>query len=59
VLIAVAVGLVLAFATAWGLADKLNPIWIAVLFALIVWKHRSNIARLAKGQEPKLTFGKR
>ncbi|MDR1816379.1 MAG: glycerol-3-phosphate acyltransferase [Clostridiales Family XIII bacterium] len=62
VLIAVAVGLVLAFTGDAGLhelAGDVNPLWLAVIFALIVFKHRSNIVRLAKGEESVLTFGKK
>ncbi|MDR1797656.1 MAG: glycerol-3-phosphate 1-O-acyltransferase PlsY [Clostridiales Family XIII bacterium] len=57
VMIAVAAGLVLCATEAGGIASGVYWKWLAVLFALIVWKHRSNIARLLKGQEPKLTFG--
>jgi len=32
------------------------PMWIIIIMALVVWKHRSNIGRLIKGQEPKLSF---
>jgi glycerol-3-phosphate acyltransferase PlsY len=32
-------------------------IWVTIVFALIVWKHRGNIARLLRGQESKLSFG--
>jgi len=32
------------------------PLWIIIIMALVVWKHRGNIGRLVKGQEPKLSF---
>lgn len=59
VLIAVAVALVFAFSGGGILADftGYQPLWIAVLLALVVWKHRANIARLVQGKEPKLSFG--
>ena len=68
VMIAVALALVLVF---WGWAQADNfiyfvgfmrfnafmPLWMTILLALIVWKHRANIGRLIKGEEPKLSFG--
>ena len=57
VMIAVAVGIVLLFWKGAGIT-ALSPLWVIILFALIVWKHRSNIKRLVQGQEPKLSFGK-
>ncbi|MCL2493076.1 MAG: glycerol-3-phosphate acyltransferase [Clostridiales bacterium] len=57
VLIAVAVALVLCFTQAGGIASGIDALWLVILLALVVWKHHGNIARLAKGTEPKLTFG--
>ena len=57
VMIAVAVALVLVFSNGLGFIN-VNPLWLIILLALIVWKHRSNINRLIHGQEPKLSFGK-
>jgi len=69
VLIAVAVALVTIF---WGggfLGESFyynvgflqfnidQPLWVIIILALVVWKHRGNIARLAKGEEKKLSFG--
>jgi glycerol-3-phosphate acyltransferase PlsY len=34
-----------------------QPLWVIIILALVVWKHRGNIARLAKGEEKKLSFG--
>ena len=52
VMIAVAVALVMTFA--FGIY---HPIWLPIILALIVWKHRANIKRLAQGNENKLSFG--
>lgn len=69
VMIAVAAALVLVFWNGGMQADgffydvgffsfnDFQPLWIAILLALVVWKHRANIGRLVKGQEPKLRFG--
>ncbi|MDR3364163.1 MAG: glycerol-3-phosphate acyltransferase [Clostridiales Family XIII bacterium] len=72
VLIAVAVSLVLVFSgfaagiIAWGQFyynigvfrfNVFQPLWLSIIMALIVWKHRGNIKRLAKGEESKLSFG--
>ena len=69
VLIAVAVAIVLVF---WGAGvpgegvilflaflrfNVFQPLWVVIILALIVFKHRGNIARLIKGEEPKLSFG--
>ena len=69
VMIAVVVALVLVF-SGWGASGggfvyytwflRFNayfPLWIVIILALVVWKHRGNIARLLKGEEPKLSFG--
>jgi len=58
VMIAVAVALVLVF-NAGSLTTSIDPLWIIILLALVVWKHRENIARLIKGEEPKLSFGQK
>ena len=34
-----------------------QPLWVIIILALVVWKHRGNIARLVKGEEKKLSFG--
>jgi len=69
VLIAVAVAIVLVFAGVGSLGDGFIfftgplwfnayfPLWIVILLALVVWKHRANIGRLLKGEEPRLSFG--
>jgi len=57
VLIAVAVALVLVFWNGLGVTGA-EPLWIVILLALVVFKHRSNISRLVHGKEPKLSFGK-
>ena len=69
VMIAVAAALVLVF---WGggfLGESFfynvgflqfnvyQPLWVIIILALVVWKHRSNIERLFKGTEKKLNFG--
>lgn len=44
-----------------ALAYMINPdylLWSCVLAAIIIIKHRSNLVRLLKGQEPKLNFKK-
>lgn len=42
-------------AAAWYLTrDPQLTVFLIVIAALIWWKHRSNIARLLKGQEPKI-----
>ena len=71
VLIAVAVALILVF---WGLGfnaeglyyyvgflrfNDFQPLWIIIILALVVWKHCGNIGRLVKGQESKLSFGRK
>jgi len=56
VLIAVAVALILAFQTGLSIAVP-DPLWLVILLALVVWKHRANTKRLLKGEEPKLSFG--
>ncbi|GHU64801.1 glycerol-3-phosphate acyltransferase [Clostridia bacterium] len=70
VLIAVAFALVVVWQTGGALTESVGnydvlyfvfntwiPIWTTVIFVLIIWKHRSNIARLVRGQESKLSFG--
>ena len=68
VLIAVATAIVLVFAGGARGEDfayltgplRFNvyfPLWIVILLALIVWKHRANIGRLLKGEEPRLSLG--
>ena len=69
VLIAVAVALILIFWGGGAQGESLiyyvgflrfnffQPLWIIIILALVVFKHRSNIVRLVKGQEPKLSFG--
>ena len=69
VMIAVAAALVLVFWGGGAVSENFiyytgflrfnvyQPLWIAILLAFVVWKHRSNIKRLIKGEEPKLSFG--
>ena len=69
VMIAVAAALVLVF---WGggfLGESFfydvgflqfnvyQPLWVIIILALVVFKHRENIKRLFKGEEKKLSFG--
>jgi glycerol-3-phosphate acyltransferase PlsY len=35
------------------------PLWIVIVCILIVIKHRGNIARIARGEEPTLSFGRK
>ncbi len=68
VLIAVAAAIVLAFWPGGMQADSFfynvgffqfndfQPLWVVIILALVVWKHRANIGRLVKGQEPRLSF---
>jgi len=37
--------------------DVYQPLWVIIIMALVVWKHRGNIERLVKGQESKISFG--
>lgn len=32
-------------------------IWSLCLAVIVIWRHRANIVRLAKGEEPKMSFG--
>jgi len=57
VLIVSALALVLCFTQAGGIASRVDALWLVILLALIIWKHRANIERLVKGTEPKLSFG--
>ena len=38
--------------------DSSLTVWAAVIAAIVIVKHRSNIKRLLKGEEPKLSFKK-
>jgi len=53
VMIAVAAAIVLVFQTGFYITNA-DPLWIIILLAFIVWKHRGNIKRLVKGEEPPL-----
>lgn len=68
VMVAVALGLILVWNPGVSLGGQYyqvlyfgfqewDRIWLTIIFALIVWKHRGNISRLVRGQESKLTFG--
>ncbi len=49
-------------AAAWLARDARGPLRASVLTllgALIVWRHRANLARLARGTESRLAFGRR
>jgi len=59
VMFAVVLALVLAFTGVGGIADGIAPLWLIVVLALVVFKHRANIGRLVRGQEPKLSFSKK
>ena len=56
VMIAVAAAIVFMFFSGGPICVP-QPLWVIILLALVVWKHRSNIKRLVKGEEPKLSFG--
>src|SRR5262245_12772004 len=42
------------FATALVLADWKSTVIVAVMSALLVWRHKANVARLLAGTEPRL-----
>jgi len=56
VMIAVIVAIVLVF-TITSFNSVIDPLWLIIILAFVVFKHRANIARLIKGEEPKLNFG--
>jgi glycerol-3-phosphate acyltransferase PlsY len=55
-MIAAAAAIVLVF-LGGPLITEAQPLWVIILMALVVWKHRSNIKRLIKGEEPKFSLG--
>jgi len=58
VMIAVAVAIVLVFLNITLLRfNVFQPLWVIIILALIVFKHRGNIARLLKREESKISFG--
>jgi len=58
VMIAVVVAIILVF-TVTAFNSVIDPLWVIIILAFVVLKHRANIARLIKGEEPKLSFGSR
>lgn len=39
----------------WQGVDGASLVWVALIIALIVWRHRGNIQRMVAGREPKVT----
>jgi glycerol-3-phosphate acyltransferase PlsY len=39
----------------WQGVEGVSLVWVALIIALIVWRHRGNIQRMAAGREPKVT----
>ena len=39
----------------WQDVRGVSLVWVALLIALIVWRHRGNIQRMVAGREPKVT----
>jgi glycerol-3-phosphate acyltransferase PlsY len=39
--------------------ELLLPIFLTLLGAMVVWRHRANIARLIAGKENRIEFGKK
>jgi len=39
----------------WQDVKGVSLVWVALLIALIVWRHRGNIQRMVAGREPKVT----
>jgi glycerol-3-phosphate acyltransferase PlsY len=39
--------------------SKLVPITLSILGLLIIWRHRANIGRIIRGEENRITFGKK
>ena len=54
VMIAVIAAVVIMLLNAPFIAGSVDLLWIVIILALVVFKHRSNIKRLVKGEEPKL-----
>jgi glycerol-3-phosphate acyltransferase PlsY len=50
---------VLAYQAIRGVFDIPMLVFTALVVALIIWKHRQNIARLVKGSENKISFSKK
>lgn len=44
---------------AWWLPEPAYVVMAVVLAALLLWRHRTNIGRLMRGEEDKIRFGKR
>lgn len=44
------------FITRLNISAQWEMIWSALLAVLVIWRHRSNIGRLIKGEEPSLSF---
>jgi len=38
----------------WGMDDRPAAVLMAILTAFLIWKHRPNIERLLRGQEPRI-----
>ena len=54
VMIAVAAAVILFILGIPSNAILMSPLWTMLILALVVWKHRGNIKRLVKGEEPPL-----
>ena len=39
----------------WQGVEGASLVWVALIIALIVWRHRGNIQRMVAGREPKVT----
>ena len=56
----VSLGVIIALIFAIPIGAQFNviyPLWIMIFAILIIIKHRQNIVRLVKGEEPKLSIG--
>ena len=56
--VSLAVMVALVFAIPIGAKfNELYPLWILIFLVLVVFKHRQNLVRLFKGEEPKISIG--
>jgi glycerol-3-phosphate acyltransferase PlsY len=48
--------MVLTFPLAlWQGVDGLSLVWIGLMLALVLWRHRGNISRMIRGREQRVT----